>query len=77
MGSSARVRGRSQNEDLRALCAWNASTQRTRSFSVTSVFILFPATEDTEKKQSPRHNNVTRTRATGERQVIVEGIQRA
>jgi hypothetical protein len=77
MGSSARVHGRSQNEDLRALSARNASTQRTRSVSATSVFVLFPATEDAEKKQSPRHNNVARTRATGERQIIVEGMQRA
>jgi len=77
MDSSARVRGRSQNEDLCALCAWNASTRRARSVPATSVFILFPATEDTEKKQSPRHNNVAPTRAAGERQVIVEGIQRA
>jgi hypothetical protein len=77
MGSTAWVRGRNQNEHLRELCTCKASTQRSQRISVTSVFRLFSAAEDTEKGHSARYNNAARTRATGERRVIMEGIQRA
>ncbi len=43
-----------QNEHLRVLCVFEASTQRARRVSVTSVFSLFSATENTEKKKSSR-----------------------
>ena len=62
MGSSGR-RSCNQNELLRVLCASKTSTRRARRLSVTSVFGLFSATENTEKR-SWQDNTVPRTSAT-------------
>ena len=62
MGSSWR-RSCNQNELLRVLCASKTSTRRTRRLSVTSVFGLFSATENTEKR-AWQDNTVPRTSAT-------------
>jgi hypothetical protein len=46
------------------MCAFRAPTLSPRRLSVTSVFILFPATKDTEKSKSPQNNNLLRISAT-------------